>query len=96
MRKVIITTGLLLVATAALAVTDKADTQLVAKKSDVIEKVDTISRLDQDKDGKLTIKEAMSDPVLLAAFGKIDTNGDGQISQRELDAAKLTDQQQGS
>ncbi|MBC3764418.1 hypothetical protein H8B19_00895 [Neptunicella marina] len=47
-----------------------------------------IARLDQDEDGKLTIKEAMADPVLLASFGKIDTNGDGQLSQAEMDKAQ--------
>ncbi|WP_416308290.1 hypothetical protein [Neptunicella sp. SCSIO 80796] len=96
MKKVIFATGLFLAAATAFAVTDKLDPQLVAKKAESIEKVDVIAKLDQDKDGKLTIKEAMSDPVLLASFGKIDTDGDGQISQSEMEAAKLTEQEQGS
>ncbi len=46
-----------------------------------------ITKFDKDKDGKLTIKEAMSDPVLLASFGKLDVDGDGQLTEIELNAA---------
>ena len=46
---------------------------------------DIIQKLDQDQDGKITIKEAVADPVILASFGKIDVNGDGKITKQELD-----------
>tara|TARA_R110000751_G_scaffold307866_1_gene433073 strand:- start:79376 stop:79705 length:330 start_codon:yes stop_codon:yes gene_type:complete len=43
-----------------------------------------IEKLDLDKDGQITIKEAVANPAVLASFGKIDTNGDGKISSIEL------------
>lgn len=43
-----------------------------------------IEKLDLDKDGQITIKEAVAAPSILAAFGKIDTNGNGKISPFEL------------
>lgn len=49
--------------------------------------VDLIAQMDQDEDGLISIREAVADPNLLAAFGKIDTDGDGKISQAELDTA---------
>ncbi len=49
--------------------------------------VDLIAQMDQDEDGQISIREAVADPNLLAAFGKIDTDGDGKISQTELDVA---------
>ena len=50
---------------------------------------DIIETLDLDKDGQITIKEAVANPAILAAFGKIDTDGNGKISAVELDKAKL-------
>ncbi|TBX22637.1 hypothetical protein TK45_08630 [Bowmanella sp. JS7-9] len=46
-----------------------------------------LNELDHDKDGVLTIKEAMSNPSLLSSFGKLDLNGDGQLSSAELELA---------
>lgn len=46
--------------------------------------VDLIKKLDLDEDGQITIKESISEPSILASFGKIDTNGDGKISSIEL------------
>lgn len=43
-----------------------------------------IKKLDLDKDGQITIKEAVAAPAVLAAFGKIDTDGNGKISRFEL------------
>lgn len=49
---------------------------------------DRLQRLDTDKDGNITIKEAVADPELLAVFGRIDSNGDGKISRMELARAQ--------
>ncbi|MFQ3189733.1 MAG: Ca2+-binding EF-hand superfamily protein [Paraglaciecola sp.] len=46
--------------------------------------IDLIEKLDLDKDGQITIKEAVADPAVLASFGKIDTDGNGKISLIEL------------
>lgn len=48
-----------------------------------------IEKMDENKDGFISIKEAVSDPNLLAVFGKIDINGDGKISRKELEATNL-------
>ena len=48
-----------------------------------------IAKLDLDKDGQITIKEAVADPVILASFGKIDTDGNGKISSIELAKTKI-------
>ncbi|MFT4938223.1 MAG: Ca2+-binding EF-hand superfamily protein [Paraglaciecola sp.] len=50
---------------------------------------DIIQKLDQDLDGKITIKEAVADPTILASFGRIDVNGDGKISKQELENMEL-------
>lgn len=50
--------------------------------------VDIIAEIDQDKDGQISIREAVADPKLLASFGKLDTNGDGKINAKELEASK--------
>ncbi len=43
-----------------------------------------VAKLDQDLDGKISIKEAVSAPALLAVFGKLDLNGDGLLEVQEL------------
>ncbi|MFT6284519.1 MAG: hypothetical protein ACJAXM_000991 [Arenicella sp.] len=48
-----------------------------------------IEKLDLDKDGQITIKEAVADPAVLASFGKIDTDGNGKISLIELAKIKV-------
>ena len=48
-----------------------------------------IEKLDLDKDGQITIKEAIADPAVLASFGKIDTDGNGKISSIELTNSKV-------
>jgi Ca2+-binding EF-hand superfamily protein len=45
--------------------------------------------LDSDKDGQITIKEAVAAPAVLASFGKIDTDGNGNINSAELVKTKL-------
>jgi Ca2+-binding EF-hand superfamily protein len=52
--------------------------------------IEIIEKLDLDKDGQITIKEAVSNPAILAAFGKIDTDGNGKISRIELAQTKVT------
>jgi Ca2+-binding EF-hand superfamily protein len=49
-----------------------------------------IEKLDLDKDGQITIKEAVANPAVLASFGKIDTDGNGKISSIELSQTKVT------
>ena len=51
--------------------------------------VELIEQLDLDKDGQITIKEAVSNPAILAVFGKIDTDGNGKISSIELKETKV-------
>lgn len=48
-----------------------------------------IKKLDLDKDGQITIKEAVANPAVLASFGKIDKDGDGKISSVELANTKV-------
>lgn len=48
-----------------------------------------INELDLDQDGKVSIKEAVSLPELLASFGKIDVDGDGHITMKELEQSKF-------
>ena len=50
---------------------------------------DIIEKLDLDKDGQITIKEAVANPAVLASFGKIDTDGNGKISPVEMAKTKL-------
>jgi Ca2+-binding EF-hand superfamily protein len=49
-----------------------------------------IESLDLDRDGQITIKEAVANPAILASFGKIDTDGNGKISLIELTRTKIT------
>ncbi|TRY31022.1 EF-hand domain-containing protein [Aliiglaciecola sp. M165] len=53
---------------------------------------DLISEMDQDEDGMISIREAVANPSLLASFGKIDTDGDGKISLKELEETQLLKQ----
>ena len=48
-----------------------------------------IEKLDLDKDGQITIKEAVASPAVLASFGKIDLDGNGKISSIELANTKV-------
>ena len=61
-------------------VSAKADVVLEAQSTDLL----LIEKLDLDKDGKISIKEAVADPAVLAAFGKIDTDGNGKLTRLEL------------
>lgn len=65
-----------------------ASVQLIMSIS-VRAEVELIETLDLDKDGQITIKEAVSNPAILAAFGKIDTDGNGKISSMELKDTKV-------
>jgi Ca2+-binding EF-hand superfamily protein len=49
-----------------------------------------LEKLDLDKDGQITITEAVAIPAVLASFGKIDTDGNGKISSIELAKSKVT------
>lgn len=60
-----------------------------AISASAIADIELIKKLDLDKDGQITIKEAVSDPAILASFGKIDTDGDGKISSIELANTKV-------
>ncbi len=53
-------------------------TQIAAQEAD------RYSILDEDGDGFISIKEAVADPDVLAAFGKLDQNGDGKLSHSEI------------
>lgn len=52
--------------------------------------IELIEKLDLDKDGQITIKEAVAEPAVLASFGKIDTDGNGRISSIELAKTKVS------
>lgn len=47
-----------------------------------------LKKLDVNNDGKISIKEAVAEPKLLAVFGQIDKDGDGNISKIELQQLK--------
>lgn len=49
-----------------------------------------IEKLDLDKDGQITIKEAVANPAVLASFGKIDRDGNGKISPVEMAKTKVS------
>jgi energy-converting hydrogenase Eha subunit H len=62
---------------------------IVSAKADVEQEAQSttlhlIEKLDLDKDGEISIKEAVASPAVLAAFGKIDTDGNGKLSRFEL------------
>ncbi|WP_026374481.1 hypothetical protein [Aestuariibacter salexigens] len=48
-----------------------------------------LAKLDLDRDGYITLKEASSVPEMLKVFGSIDTNEDGRLSLEELNSATL-------
>lgn len=50
--------------------------------------------LDADKDGMISIKEAVAAPELLAEFGRIDLNHDGYIDAMEMGHALRQAQRQ--
>jgi Ca2+-binding EF-hand superfamily protein len=80
MRKVNYITPFVLVVASVqffISVSARADSELIEK-------------LDLDKDGQITIKEAVANPAVLASFGKIDTDGNGKISSFELAKMKVT------
>ncbi|WP_158968458.1 hypothetical protein [Paraglaciecola sp. L3A3] len=52
-------------------------------------KTDLIEKLDLDQDGQISIKEAVAEPQLLAAFGKIDIDGNGLLTREELAKSKF-------
>ncbi len=51
---------------------------------------DLLTRLDADKDNKVSLKEAVRDTELLKNFGLIDENGDGMLTRSELENSELT------
>ena len=46
------------------------------------------SKLDANRDGKISKDEAATDATLSSSFSKLDTDGDGSLSSTELSAAK--------
>ena len=43
-----------------------------------------MAKMDSDEDGYITLREAVKNTDLLRAFGDIDINEDGKISEAEL------------
>lgn len=63
-----------------------AETTEIVKDTKVIAKApsDTgFKLLDSDSDGKISLKEAVKDPVLAEQFGETDVNKDGAITVEE-------------
>lgn len=60
--------------------------QKVPSRDDIITSLQDslLNRLDENKDGKLSVSEAMGDATLLELFGKLDADGDGFITRQEL------------
>lgn len=52
--------------------------------------VELVQILDVDKDGTISLKEAVRHTELLQNFGLIDENEDGKLTQVELQNSKLT------
>lgn len=50
---------------------------------------DLIAQLDTDKDGLISLREAVKNTELLQQFGLIDTNEDGLLSREELAKSKF-------
>ncbi len=50
---------------------------------------DLITQLDADKDGLISLREAVKNTELLRQFGLIDTNEDGLLSREELAKSKF-------
>lgn len=50
----------------------------------------SIESLDKDNNGLISLKEAVANPELLAVFGKVDKNHDGNIDSQELTAARIS------
>ena len=51
---------------------------------------DLMDKLDTNKDGEISLKEAVRQTELLRNFGLIDDNEDGKLSESELAKSKLT------
>jgi Ca2+-binding EF-hand superfamily protein len=49
-----------------------------------------MQKLDKDKDGFISLKEAVQHIELLRNFGLIDDNEDGKLTENELAKSKLT------
>jgi Ca2+-binding EF-hand superfamily protein len=49
-----------------------------------------MQKLDVDKDGLISLKEAVRHTGLLRNFGLIDDNEDGKLSEAEMAKSKLT------
>jgi Ca2+-binding EF-hand superfamily protein len=49
-----------------------------------------MEQLDSDKDGLISLKEAVRHTGLLRNFGLIDDNEDGKLSEAELTKSQLT------
>jgi len=48
---------------------------------------DVLKQLDKNNDNSISKQEAAAFPVLLKVFDKVDRNGDGQMSAREIEQA---------
>lgn len=57
---------------------------LLLTTSAVIAQQDKLDALDTDKDGRISIEEAASDPILSAVFAELDADKDGYLTTTEL------------
>lgn len=89
--------GISNVALADSATTAKTDGKVAEAKSTDTKEIDTGAKapadehfkmLDANKDGKISLKEAVKDKALSGQFDAIDTNRDGMISAEEYASAK--------
>jgi hypothetical protein len=53
----------------------------------LIAEEDLLAKLDSDKDGRISIEEAVEDASLSAMFAELDNNKDGYLSPKELENA---------
>lgn len=78
----VIVGGLVLLATPVMV--------MAQTKANVSVATTLMQRLDVNKDGVISLKEAVRDTALLRNFGLIDGNEDGKLTVGELATSQLT------